>query len=118
MSAKIKEIVEKVNAAFAENNPEGFLSFCADDVKWTMVGNKPVNGKEAIRQWLATMDCEPPEFTVDNLIAEDDVVVAHGDMTMKDKGGKRVPYSYCDIYRFRDEKIIELRSFVTKTEGN
>jgi ketosteroid isomerase-like protein len=35
---------------------------------------------------------------------------------MKDKEGKAVPYSYCDIYRFRGGKIVELRSFVTKTE--
>ena len=117
MSAKSKEIVEKVNAAFAENNVEGFLSFCADDVKWTMIGDKPVNGKDAIRQWMATMDFEPPKFTVDNVIAEGDFVVAHGDMTMKDKDDKAVPYSYCDIYRFRDDKIVELRSFVIKTEG-
>jgi len=117
MSAKSKEIVEKVNAAFAENNLEGFLSFCADDVKWTMVGEKVVRGKDAIRQWLASMNMEPPKFTVENIIAEGDLVAAHGDMTMKDKDGNAVPYSYCDIYRFRGEKIVELRSFVIKTEG-
>jgi hypothetical protein len=67
MSAKSKEIMEKVNAAFAENNLEGFLSFCTDDVKWTMVGDKTVNGKVAIRQWMASMDFEPPRFTVDTV---------------------------------------------------
>ena len=117
MSAKSKEIVEQVNAAFAENNLEGFLSFCTDDVKWTMVGDKTVNGKVAIRQWMASMDFEPPRFTVDNVIAEGDFVAAHGDMTMKGKDGTPVPYSYCDIYRFRGEKIVELRSFLIKTEG-
>ena len=117
MSAKIKEIVDKVNAAFAENNLEGFLSYCADDVKWTMVGDKTVIGKDAIRQWMASMNIEPPEFTIDNVIAEGDFVVAHGDMTMKDKDGKTAPYSYCDIYRFQDDKIVELRSFVIKSEG-
>lgn len=96
---------------------EGFLSFCADDVKWMMVGEKTVNGKDAIRQWLATMDFEAPKFTVGSIIAEGDFVAAHGDMTMKDKAGKTVPYYYCDIYRFRGEKIIELRSFVINTEG-
>src|SRR5258706_15232868 len=42
MSEKNKEIVKKVDAAFAAGNPEGFLSFCAEDVKWTMVGEKAV----------------------------------------------------------------------------
>jgi ketosteroid isomerase-like protein len=118
MSAKNKEIVEKVNAAFAEGSTEKFLSFCADDVEWTMVGDKTVKGKDAIRQWMASMgNMEPPKFTVDNVIAEGDFVTAYGDMTMKDKDGKAASYSYCDIYRFRGGKIVELRAFVIKTEA-
>lgn len=117
MSEKNMEIVAKVNAAFAEGSTEGFLSFCAEDVAWTMVGDKTVKGKEAIRQWMASMDSEPPKFTVANIIAEGDFVTTHGDMTMKDKDGKAVPYSYCDIYRFRGDKIVELRAFVIKTEA-
>lgn len=117
MSAKNKEIVEKVNASFAEGGVEGFLSHCADDVVWTMVGNKTTRGKNAIREWMASMDMETPKFTVDNIIADGDFVTAYGDMTMKEKDGKTVPYAYCDIYRFRDEKIVELNSFVIKTEA-
>jgi uncharacterized protein (TIGR02246 family) len=118
MSAKNKEIIEKVNAAFAANNLEGFLSFCTDDVQWIMVGDKSVKGKDAIRQWMLSMGTqEPPKFTVTNILAEGDFVTLHGDMTMKDKDGKTVPYSYCDVYRFRGDKIAELRAFVIKTEA-
>jgi ketosteroid isomerase-like protein len=116
MSATNKEIVEKVNAAFAENNMDGWLSFCADDVTWTIVGERAVKGKEAIRNWMASMDMEPPTFTVENIIAEGDLVTAHGGMTMKDKEGKAVPYAYCDLYRFQNGKIVDLKSFVVKTE--
>lgn len=117
MSAKNKEIIEKVNASFAEGNLEGFLSHCADDVAWTMIGNKTTTGKTAIREWMASMDIEPPKFTVDQVIAEGDFVTAFGDMTMKEKDGKTVPYAYCDIYRFRNGKIVELNSFLIKTEA-
>ncbi|MDQ3255902.1 MAG: nuclear transport factor 2 family protein [Acidobacteriota bacterium] len=120
MSEKNKEIVEKVNAALAEGSNESFLSFCAEDVSWTMVGDKTVKGKDAIRQWMASMASESselPKFTIDHVIAEGDFVTAHGDMTMKDKDGKTAPYSFCDIYRFRDGKIIDLRAFVIKTEA-
>lgn len=117
MSVTNKEIVEKVNASFAEGAMEGFLSHCADDVVWTIIGEKTVKGTNAIREWMASMDMEPPKFTVNNIVAEGDFATAYGDMTMKEKDGKTVPYSYCDIYHFRDGKIVELNSFVIKTEA-
>lgn len=117
MSANNKEIVARVNAAFAEGDVEGFLSACADDVQWTIVGEKIVNGKRAIREWLSSMDVEPPKFTVEWIVAEGDFVTALGDMTMKEEDGKVAPYSFCDIYRFRGDKIAEMKSFVVKTGG-
>jgi ketosteroid isomerase-like protein len=117
MSSRNKEAVEKVNASFAANNLEGFLAQCAEDVEWTMVGEKTCKGKQAIRDWLKSMPAEPPVFTVATLIAEGDLVMAQGDMTMNETEQKAVPYSYCDIYRFRGDKISELKSFVIKTNA-
>lgn len=111
-----KQIVEKVNAAFAENNPEVFLGFCKDDVKWNMVGDEIRTGVDTIREWMKSMgDMEPPKFTVENLFGEGDIVAANGDMTMKNKEGKDESYSYCDVYKFEDGKIAELTSYVVKT---
>ena len=117
ISQENKAIVEKVNASFAEGNTEGFLSLCAEDVKWTMVGEKSVQGKASIREWMSSMgDTEPPKFTVDNLVAEGEFVVANGEMTMKDKDGNIGSYSYCDFYRITEGKISELTSYVVKAE--
>jgi uncharacterized protein len=117
MSENNKAILEAANAAIAEGNNEGFLSFCADDTQWIFVGDKTLNGKETFRQWMATKYIEPPKFRVAHLIAEGDFVTALGDITMKDEEGKAAHYSYCDIWRFRGDKIVELRAFVIKTEG-
>jgi ketosteroid isomerase-like protein len=115
-ATKNKEIVGKVNDAFAENRPEDFLSFCSEDVRWTIIGDKTCNGKDAIREFMSSMEgMAPPTFTVDTIVAEGDSVVAHGDMKMAGKDGTVEPYSYCDIYGFRDGKISELSSFVVKT---
>jgi uncharacterized protein len=117
MSEKNKEILLEGNAAIAEGNHEGFLLFCDDDIEWTFVGDKTLKGKEAVRQWMATTYVEPPKFMVANLIAEGDFVTALGDITMKDEDGKAAHYAYCDIWRFRSGKIVELRAFVIKTDG-
>ena len=117
MSEKYKAIIEAVNASFVENNLEGFLAHCVDDVEWTMVGEMSVTGKDAIRREMAKMESEPPKITTDKIIVEGEFATSHGNMTMKDKEGKTVPYSFCDIYRFRDDKIVEIKAFVIKTEA-
>jgi ketosteroid isomerase-like protein len=117
MATKNKEIVNKVNEAFADNNVEGFLAQCANDIEWTMVGDRTVKGKDGIRQFMESMPAPAPTFTVSEVIAEGDFVMAHGEMKMDDNGQKDVPYSYCDIYHFRGGQIDQLRSFVIKTTG-
>lgn len=116
MSEKNKQTIEEVNAAFSQNNIEGFLELCAEDVKWTMIGEKVVEGKDGIREFVSSMgDMEPPKINNKQMIAEADSVAAFGEMTMKEKG-EIVPYAYCDVYQFQDDKIVELSSYVVKTE--
>lgn len=117
MTAHHKAILEKGNAAIKQGNNEGFLAYCTDDTQWTFVGDKTLQGKEAVRQWMATTYQEPPLFELENLIAEGDFVTALGNISMKDEEGKMARYAYCDVWRFRDGKIAELKAFVIKTES-
>ena len=109
-----KAILKKGNAGIAEGNNEELLSFCTEDTEWIFVGEITLKGKEAVRQYLAKAYKEPPKFTVTRLIAKGDFVIALGDITLKDKDGKAVQYSYCDVWRFFDDKIVELKAFVIK----
>ena len=115
MSAKNKAVIEKVNEAFTRNDVEGLLSYCADDFNWTMVVDKPLQGKDDIRKFMASGPSDPPAFTVDVVVADGDFVTCTGEMTMKDDDGQVVPYSYCDVWRFDGDRIAELKAFVIKT---
>lgn len=112
-----KSILEKANAAFAKGDFEGFLSFCTDDTKWTYVGDVILEGKEAVRRYILKTYTEPSKFTVERLIAEDDFVTLVGDVILKDENGKETRYSVCDVWRFRDGKMAELKAFAIKAEG-
>ena len=117
MSANRKDIVQRINDGFRENNLEKVLSFCTDDFTWTMVGDTTVRGKGPIRKWMASMNPEPPRFTIEYTVAEGDFVIARGDMTMQEKkGGPSTPYTFCDIYRFAGDKVAELTAFVIRTD--
>jgi ketosteroid isomerase-like protein len=115
MNMNNKAILEKANAAITAGDNEGFLSFCNEDTEWTFVGDKTLQGKEAVRQYMATAYLEPPKFMVQNLIAEGEFVTALGKISMKDEYGKTVDYTYCDVWRFRDGKMAELKAFVIET---
>lgn len=110
-----KEILKKGNAAIAAGDNEGFLSLCSDDTLWIFVGDRILRGKEEVRQYLTATYREPPRFTVTGMIAEGDFVTALGEIVLKDDSGKECHYSYCDVWRFRDGKMTELRAYVIET---
>jgi ketosteroid isomerase-like protein len=112
-----KEIVDHVNAAFSQNKPEGFLVHCSDDVVFTMAGDQTIKGKDALRKWMASMGSEPPVLKINHVISEGDFAVAHGEMSMKERDGATGSYAFCDVYRFRGDKIVELNAFVVKAKA-
>lgn len=110
-----KEIIRKVNEAFAKNDMNTFLDHCADDIRWSMVGAHNLTGKDAIRKDMETnMPPQPPVFTIKHTIAEGEMVMCDGDMTMMQKDGKEWRGGYCDIYKMRDGKIQELSSYIVE----
>lgn len=118
MSEKNKAILEKANALVAKGDNEGFLAYCTDDTEWTFVGDKTLKGKEAVLEWMTSeYKFEPPQNEVADLIAEGDFVTAVGEITVKDESGKAHRYSYCDVWRFRGDKMDELRAFVIEIEA-
>ena len=115
MSKENKAIVEEVNDAMRRGDVEAFLARCTDDFVWTIVGEAPVAGKDAVRRFMAQAPPEPPSFTVDTLIGDGDVVAAKGEMTMKDERGVAVDYAFCDVWTFRGGQLAALNAFVVKT---
>jgi ketosteroid isomerase-like protein len=115
VSTANKEILEKANGAIAAGDFEGFLAFCTEDTVWTFEGDRTLTGKAAVRQWMTITYEEPPRFRVHRMIAEGDYVAALGEITLKDEEGKAVQYAYCDVWRFREGKMAELRAFVIQT---
>nr|WP_295875088.1 nuclear transport factor 2 family protein [uncultured Chitinophaga sp.] len=109
-----KETLEKANEAIRKGDNEAFLAYCTDDTEWVFVGDRTLRGKEAVRQYMAETYTEPPVFHVDHFIAEGEFVTAVGKISLNDNG-KTVHYAYCDVWRFRDGKMTELKAFVVET---
>ena len=118
MSVNNKSILEKANAAVTAGDNEGFLAYCTEDTVWTFVGEQSLHGKEAVREYMKKAYVEPPKFDIEEIIAEGNFVTALGKISMKNEDGKMVDYSYCDVWRFREGKMAELKAFVIETGSN
>ena len=111
MTSENKAVLTEANARVARGDYEGFLAFCTDDTRWTFVGDRVLNGKDAVRQYMAEAYEVPPVFNTSDLLGEGETVTALGEITLREQGqAKR--YAYCDVWKLRDGKLAELRAFV------
>lgn len=116
MSAKIREIIDEINAAFARNEGETMLNHCLDEIEWTMVGESTHSGHKAIREELsAHKTCSPPVIENCKTIVDGNIAACFGDMTITDSDGAIAKFSFCDVYEFAGEKIAKLTSYVVNT---
>ena len=117
MSDTNKATLQQANACIVKGDNEGFLSFCAEDIIWTTVGGETLTGKDAVRQWMKVNYTEPPTFTVRQLIADSDFVVALGEIEGRSEDGRPTHNLYSDVWRVRDGQMAELQAFVIEVGG-
>jgi uncharacterized protein (TIGR02246 family) len=109
----IKQIVQKINQAFRDNDMEAFVGCCADDITWTMVGNETVTGKQSILDFMKGMptNCEPV-LTEKLIVAGEDSAACTGTMEMPNADGSIYHGSFCDVYQFMDGKVKTIDTYI------
>ncbi|REC50193.1 nuclear transport factor 2 family protein [Chryseobacterium pennipullorum] len=108
-----KTILEKANTAVSEGDHETFLSYCTDDTRWIFTGDQVLSGKEEVRRYMKEAYREPPRFEVEHMIAEGNFVTAVGTISLLENG-EWTDYDYCDVWRFENNLMAELKAFVVK----
>ena len=116
---KNKQIVLEFYAAGARGDMESCFSLLADDITWTNIGTTRFSGTYRGKQVLIDQLLGPLfgqlksgiASTIERVIAEDDVVVVLTSGVAETLAG--VPYnnSYCQVMRFRDGKIAEVKEY-------
>ncbi len=105
-------ILVNANEKVRKGEYEAYLSYLTEDTKWVFVGERTLLGKEAVRQYIKEFYLAPPVFDMEKAIEEGDFVTATGSISLKNVSGEYDHYIYCDIWRFDNGKIAELKAFV------
>jgi ketosteroid isomerase-like protein len=105
-------ILHKANEFVKKGNYENFLVYCTQDTKWVFVGERILEGRDKVREYMKEFYLEPPVFTVEKTIEDGSYVTVTGEITLKAANGTYNHYDYCDVWRFENGKIAELKAFV------
>ena len=110
-------ILHKANEFVKKGNYESFLVYCTQDTKWVFVGERTLEGRDKVRAYMKEFYLEPPVFTVEKTIEDGNYVTVTGEITLKAANGAYNHYDYCDVWRFENGKIAELKAFVIEKKS-
>ena len=118
MSAELSN--PQIAEAFSRHDFEATFAYLAEDVRWNIVGESLVEGKEDVisvcRESAAYLTGVTTEFVRFRSVITDDCVVVDSVAEYSDKEGKRSRVASCDLYDFTNGKLTEITSYTVEIE--
>lgn len=109
------EIVQKLNAAFAEGCIEKIQQYIADDVCWDVVGAITSIAKESFckadrEKYFIGLPC----ISIKKEIEQDEYIAVEGEIKCSQADGGMLDAFFFDVYRLEKGKIKTMRSFLIR----
>lgn len=105
-----KKLIADLTAHFASYAIPEVMEFMAEEVVWTLVGDKPIHGKENFASALREMsDIKASKLTILQILTHGKEAAVHGEMLMED--GKT--YAFADFYTFASAGAKKVKSIVS-----
>ncbi|SEP99084.1 nuclear transport factor 2 family protein [Piscibacillus halophilus] len=118
MATERQKFFEEFNQAFMTGDVDFILDSVTDDVRWEMVGDDMIVGKEALREALGGVKTNDTfKLTIYNTITHGTAASVNGVITFTTKEGEHKKFGFCDVYRLsshKSGKIKELTSYVVE----
>ena len=109
-------LIQKLSIAFAEVDTNYLLNVIADDIRWNIIGEKLIQGKNDFTEALVALEkCEVKQLSVLHALSHGKVGAVDGRKKMCN--GKI--FAYCDVYEFTGAKytrVEEITSFVVEVK--
>ena len=108
--------------AFSGHRFEEALPFVSDDAEWMLVGEAVLRGAPAIaaacRSTAAELVGTDTDFRRFDVIDGGDLVAVDAVGVYSDADGGATAVSSCDIYAFRDSRVIGIRSYTVEVAAD
>jgi ketosteroid isomerase-like protein len=119
------ELMKAISAAFNSRDVERIVAFFAEDGVFCLARGpesvgRTLAGKAAIRKALADRFVQIPDMRWDHeeyiLAPEDDRAISLWTVRGKGADGEALNYQGCDIYTFKNDKIVHKNTFWKQVE--
>ena len=113
------ELQKKISEEFAKGNLEFAKAYLVDDIKWNILGISPIVGKDEVLEVSKMLQLESfPVITIKNIVAEGNYVVVESSGKAKTINGNPYNQTYCDVFRFDEEKLQEITTYLDTALSN
>jgi ketosteroid isomerase-like protein len=108
-----KQLLKKISEEFARGNLSFFEAYLAEDIKWNILGEETIVGKEKVLELSKMTQLQSfPVIKIKNIISEGDFVVIESTGEAKTTEGKTYNQVYCEVFRFDNEKLQEITTYL------
>lgn len=108
-----KELLKKISEEFAKGNMEFVGAYLADSIKWNILGNDTIVGREQVLEVSKMLQLQSfPKITIKNIVSEGEFVVVESTGEAKTRNGKPYNQTYCEVFRFDNEKLQEITTYL------
>jgi len=112
---------EQISEAFSRHDFEAAYPYLTDDVRWNIVGQRRVEGKEKViavcRESAAYLTGVVTNFVKFRIVVTDDCVVIDSVAEYTDEEEQLSYVASCDIYDFTNGEVSEITSYTVEVEA-
>lgn len=104
------ELIKNLTIFFASYNLSQLVHYFEDNIKWTLVGDAPIVGKDQFINALQKMEQNKAiELTIHGIVTHGKEAAIHGEMLMQDGNH----FGFSDFYVFTSVKANKVKSIMS-----
>ncbi|SOC81046.1 Ketosteroid isomerase-related protein [Salinimicrobium sediminis] len=111
-----EEFIRDFNEAFSKNDQDFILNNMTEDIIWDFIGERKVEGKEAVKEFMKPMEkVETLELELEQIITHGRTAAANGRMKIREASGEIKSFGFADFYVFsglKTPKVKKMTSYV------